>query len=194
MLHYPEYQKLAQKEIDEVLGKDRLPTFADRSSLPYVEAIYKEVMRWQPLAPIGIPHRLGSETDDEYKGMRIPADAMIIANIWNMLRDPTVYQSPETFDPSRFFGSNMEPNPEEVAFGFGRHRCPGVAVARSSVWLSIALTLASYHVTPLTGEGGKQILPSLEYSNATVRHPKPFQCKITPRSDKLRKLIEDMMI
>ncbi|KDN34391.1 hypothetical protein RSAG8_12524, partial [Rhizoctonia solani AG-8 WAC10335] len=170
MLHYPEAQKLAQKEIDEVLGKDRLPTFADRASLPYVEALYKEVMRWQPLSPAGVPHKLGSELDDEYKGMRVPANAMVIANIWCMARDPAVYQHPETFNPSRFVGSDTEPDPEDVVFGFGRRRCPGVAVAQTSVWLSIALTLAAFNVTPLTGEDGKPVLPSLEYLGATVTY------------------------
>ncbi|CAE7159557.1 unnamed protein product [Rhizoctonia solani] len=119
MLHYPEAQKLAQKEIDEVFGKDRLPTLADRDSLPYVEALYKEVLRWQPLGPLGVPHRLGSDVDDEYRGMRIPANSIVIPNIWNMLHDPSIYPSPETFDPSRYFGTN-QPNPEDVAFGFGR--------------------------------------------------------------------------
>ncbi|KAL5639453.1 hypothetical protein ACGC1H_006825 [Rhizoctonia solani] len=194
ILHYPEAQELAQKEIDEVLGKDRLPTFADRASLPYVEALYKEVMRWQPIAPIGVPHRLGSEIDDEYKGMCIPANAMVISNIWYMLRDPKVHQLPETFNPSRFVGSNAEPDPEDVVFGFGRRRCPGVAVAQTSVWLSIALTLAAFNVTPLIGEDGKPVLPSLEYSNTTVTHPKPFQCNIVPRSDKIKETIEEILL
>ncbi|CCO37484.1 O-methylsterigmatocystin oxidoreductase Short=OMST oxidoreductase [Rhizoctonia solani AG-1 IB] len=194
MLHYPGTQKLAQKEIEEVLGKDRLPTFADRASLPYVEAVFKEVMRWQPLAPIGIPHRLDSKSDDEHNEMRIPANSMVIANIWHMLRDPSVYRSPEVFDPSRFWGLNTEPDPEEVVFGFGRRRCPGMAVAHSSVWLSIALTLAAYDITAPVGEHGNPELPSLEYSNSTVRHPKPFRCNLLPRSEKMKKMIEDMAL
>ncbi|CAE7110694.1 unnamed protein product [Rhizoctonia solani] len=194
MLHYPEAQKAAQQEIDQVLGKDRLPTFADRSSLPYVESLYKEVMRWKPIGPIGIPHRLGSEQDDEYKGMRIRANAMVIANIWHMLRDPSVYQDPETFNPSRFFGVNKEPDPEDVVFGLGRRRCPGAAVAQTSVWLSIILTLAVFDISPLTGEDGKPILPSLKYSNTTVSHPKPFQCNIVPRSAKLKEIIEEISL
>ncbi|KAF8748613.1 cytochrome P450 [Rhizoctonia solani] len=183
----PEAQRLAQKEIEETLGKDILPTFKDRASLPYVEALFKEVMRWKPIAPIGIPHRLGSQTDDEYEGrfssiakvdytddsmpegLRIPANSTVIANIWNMLRDPNVYQNPENFDPSRFFRENPEPDPEEVVFGFGRRRCPGIAVARSSVWLSIALTLAAYKITAPIGTDGNSVFPSLEYCNGTVR-------------------------
>ena len=45
MLLYPECQSLAQEEIDHVIGPDRLPTFADRAALPYVNAVVQEVLR-----------------------------------------------------------------------------------------------------------------------------------------------------
>lgn len=35
MMAHPEVLEKAQKEIDAVVGSDRLPTFEDRSSLPY---------------------------------------------------------------------------------------------------------------------------------------------------------------
>ena len=63
-------QEKAQAEIDRVIGTDRLPTFEDRPSMPYVEAMYKEVMRWRPIAPLGVPHYTTS--DDMYKGFYIP--------------------------------------------------------------------------------------------------------------------------
>jgi cytochrome P450 len=53
MCYYPEAQKRAQREIDAVIGSYRLPTFSDRGSLPYVNALIKEVTRWQPVSPIG---------------------------------------------------------------------------------------------------------------------------------------------
>jgi cytochrome P450 len=40
-------------EIDNVVGVDRLPDFGDETSLPYVSALVKEVMRWHPVTPIG---------------------------------------------------------------------------------------------------------------------------------------------
>ena len=43
---YPEVQKRAQEEIDRVVGKDRLPEFKDRDSLPYVVALIDECLRW----------------------------------------------------------------------------------------------------------------------------------------------------
>ena len=53
MIMYPEVQRKAQEEIDRVIGNDRLPTLADQPNLPYVEAVAKEVLRWNPVAPLG---------------------------------------------------------------------------------------------------------------------------------------------
>lgn len=47
----PDIQKKAQVEIDSVVGHDRLPSFADRTSLPYIEAICKEIFRWNVVLP-----------------------------------------------------------------------------------------------------------------------------------------------
>lgn len=53
MVLYPDVQKKAQAEIDAVVGQDRLPTFTDRDSLPYVNALFKEVLRWHTSVPLG---------------------------------------------------------------------------------------------------------------------------------------------
>ncbi|KAE9406650.1 cytochrome P450, partial [Gymnopus androsaceus JB14] len=52
MVLHRDVQAKGQEEIDRVLGSDRLPTFGDRQSLPYVEAIYREVMRLHPPFPL----------------------------------------------------------------------------------------------------------------------------------------------
>ena len=43
----------AQAEIDAVVGRDRFPTLDDKPSLPYIEAVCKEVMRWKMVTPMG---------------------------------------------------------------------------------------------------------------------------------------------
>ena len=53
LMHYPDVQRKAQDEIDAVVGTDRLPTFSDRPSLPYIEAVYLEVLRWSVPVPLG---------------------------------------------------------------------------------------------------------------------------------------------
>jgi cytochrome P450 len=80
MITHPKVQEKAQEELDRVLGQHRLPEFADKESLPYVSAIVKEVLRWFPNAPLGVPHSAFEE--GEYKGMRIPKGSLVISNIW----------------------------------------------------------------------------------------------------------------
>ena len=53
MVNHPEVQQRAKAEIDRVIGRERLPDFEDRASLPYVDAVLRETMRWHPVAPMG---------------------------------------------------------------------------------------------------------------------------------------------
>jgi cytochrome P450 len=53
MVQHPDKQRRAQAEIDSVIS-DRLPKISDRGTLPYVEAIIKEVMRWRPALPLSM--------------------------------------------------------------------------------------------------------------------------------------------
>jgi cytochrome P450 len=82
MILYPEIQALAQAELDRVVGTDRLPTLADRASLPYVDALAKEVLRRYPAIPQGLPHV--TREDDVYGGYWIPKGTSVIANIWSV--------------------------------------------------------------------------------------------------------------
>lgn len=53
MTLYPEVQRKAQAELDSVVEHGRLPTFDDRSKLPYLECVMKEIIRWNPVSPLG---------------------------------------------------------------------------------------------------------------------------------------------
>ena len=80
MAMYPDVQQKAQAELDAVVGPDRLPELSDCNSLPYLNALIKELLRWHPVVIVGLPHR--TLADDEYKGYFIPAKTIVIANIW----------------------------------------------------------------------------------------------------------------
>ena len=62
----PSIQEKAQREIDRVVGRDRLPDFSDRPTMPYPEAIYREVLRCRQPSGMALAHRLTE--DDYYKG------------------------------------------------------------------------------------------------------------------------------
>ena len=71
----PATQQKAQEELAIVVGLSRLPTIDDIVSLPYLQAVVFEVMRWLPVLPLGVPHR--ALEDDEYGGYFIPAGTIV---------------------------------------------------------------------------------------------------------------------
>lgn len=80
MALFPDVQRKAREEIERVVGQNRLPIMADRINLPYINAVVKEVLRWHPVAPMGLPHM--STVDDNYDNYFIPKGSIILPNIW----------------------------------------------------------------------------------------------------------------
>lgn len=144
-----EIQQRAQEEIDGIIGRERLPNFEDRTSLPYVEAIYREVLRWQPVVPFAIFHATTGE--DIYRDFYIPKGATVIPNIQcvksacyilldsgflrAMTRDPKKYHEPEVFNPSRFLCEDGTLNDDDVEYVFGFGRRWAVVIFFSSQFL-----------------------------------------------------------
>ncbi|KAF8908373.1 cytochrome P450 [Mucidula mucida] len=181
MAVYPDVQKRAQAEIENTLGAGHLPTLDDRDAMPFVRALIKEVIRWGPVAPLGLRHR--AKEDDVYSGFHIPKDATVIANIWGITHDPELYADPHTFKPDRHLGAHPETDPYKFVFGFGRRACPGVYLAELSLFLNISNILATSNIgKPMDSLGHDEIAPEMDWTNATVTHLKPFKCTITPRS------------
>ncbi|KAJ3552902.1 hypothetical protein NM688_g3907 [Phlebia brevispora] len=189
MTLYPEVQKRAQAELDAVVGPDRLPTFEDMINLPYITALCSEVLRWMPIAPLGVPHR--SLEDDGYDGYFLPKNTVFIANIWKITHDPNTYSDPMAFKPERFLstkGKAPEPDPRAFVFGFGRRICPGLYLAEASIFITCAMSLATLDITTAI-VNGKKIIPVAEACTGTISHPKPFKCTIRPRSSRAEALI-----
>ncbi|KAJ3553128.1 hypothetical protein NM688_g3784 [Phlebia brevispora] len=158
MLFHPEVQKRAQAELDRVVGQDRLPTFDDEQSLPYISAIVKEVLR-------------------------------------AMLHDESKYPQPEQFQPERYLNSDgtidpRAPDPSEAAFGFGRRICPGRHLARASVWMTVACTLATFDIEKTVDKSGRIVEPRIDYTPGLISYPVPFKCAFKVRSEKAEKLIQ----
>ncbi|KAF5672216.1 oxidoreductase [Fusarium denticulatum] len=181
--------KKAQEEIERVIGNERLPNCSDRSSLPYVNAVVKEVLRWNPVVPMGLPHT--STVDDVFEGYFIPKDALIMPNIWYFAHDPEVHQDPMRFNPERFLstdGNEPEQDPHTYTFGFGRRVCPGRVLADNALFLNIAHSLAVLHIRK--DENGAQ--PALLFTPGMISHPEPFKAAITPRSPHHEQLIRSL--
>ncbi|GBE89649.1 Multifunctional cytochrome P450 monooxygenase af510 [Sparassis crispa] len=190
MLVFPGAQHKAQEEIDKVIGCERLPDFSDRDSLPFVECVLQEIIRWYPVLPWGVPHR--SLDDDVYNGMFIPKGSVMIPNVLAMSHDQQIYKNPEIFCPERFLpvpAGHGEPH-LDVAFGFGRRICPGRYFADNSAWLVLVTVLATLNISKVVGQDGRVVEPKVEFTTESqVSRPRPFDCVFQPRSEAAKALI-----
>ncbi|KIJ14781.1 hypothetical protein PAXINDRAFT_12351 [Paxillus involutus ATCC 200175] len=170
MAMYPKVQERAQAEIDEVVGRRRLPNFDDRASLPYVEAVLRA------------PH--ATTEDDMYDGWFIPDQTLVIVNVWAIGHDESRYEDPNTFNPSRFLTPEGELNDDDLhyIYGFGRRICPGRYLAEASLWIAIASVLAVFQIRKAKNEHGEDIEIVPQFTRGQVTHPAPFKCAIVPRS------------
>ncbi|KAG9074745.1 hypothetical protein FS749_013664 [Ceratobasidium sp. UAMH 11750] len=190
MLQHPEIQARAQEEIDHVVGLERLPEVEDRASMPYMQAIVREVLRWQPVLRLAFPR--ASTKDDIYREYFIPKGSVVMLNVWAITRDESVYANPDTFDPDRFLDSSI---PDAPGFGLGRRMCPGNSFAEASLFIMFASLLAVFNIKPVKDAvTGKELIPETKMTtNALVSHPLPFDCTFEPRSTTHKKLAEDFI-
>jgi len=131
--------------------------------------------------------------EDEYKGYRLPAGSIVLANAWSILHNEVTYPDPFSFKPERFMkDGKLNPNvkdPVTAAFGFGRRICPGRHMAQSSVWIAVASLLAAFTITKAVDSDGSVMEPSGEYKGDVSNHPVPFKCSIRARSAAAEDLI-----
>ncbi|KAI9449566.1 cytochrome P450 [Lactarius psammicola] len=184
-LLHPEVQKKARDEIDAVVGRERLPTFEDRPGLPFIDAMCKEVLRWRPVVPLGVPHT--ATEDGVYEGFFIPKGALVVGNTWALFCDPSVYPEPDVFKPERFINTDGSLRDDPLlssAFGYGKRICPGRHFVDSTLFIYAASLLSVFRIENVQGQGMK-----FEYSEGIASYPKPFKCSITPRDKRAEELI-----
>jgi len=160
--------------------------------LPYITGIMHEALRWNPITPLGVAHKIS--VDDEYNGYRIPAGSIVVGNVWAMLHNEERFPDPMEFRPERYLDADGQLDPamhdaELAAFGFGRRICPGRQMASDSVWVTITSILATFTLAKPVDAHGHVIEPSGEYALGFISRPLPFKCAFTPRSAAAESLI-----
>ncbi|KAJ6017973.1 cytochrome P450 [Penicillium sp. IBT 35674x] len=202
MLQFPDVQKKAQKEIDDVVG-DRIPVFEDLDSIPYVRCMMKEVWRWRPPVALGHPHVTTKEL--EYGGYRIPKGSRIHINAWAIGHDANRHEDPERFWPERYshdqtttmqsINSPDVTQRDHFAFGSGRRVCPGYHVAERSLGVSIMRLLWAFDIKP--SPTAKLPLDSSQYRGQPPGNPNSdLPVFLSPRNGKdelIRKAFDDAM-
>ncbi|GAB1865261.1 Probable cytochrome P450 305a1 [Camponotus japonicus] len=174
----PEWLKILQTELDNVVGRSRVPTEDDLPFLPMTEAFLAEAQRYLILAPLGIPHKTLEEVSiNEY---RIPKDTFVIFDYYSAHNDKAYWDQPEVFRPQRFLDERgqFRRNNYSLPFGLGKRRCPGEQLARSSLFMFLTNVVHHFDME-LPADHDK---PELRGYDGFTLSPKPYYLKFTRRS------------
>ncbi|XP_054719611.1 cytochrome P450 2U1-like [Uloborus diversus] len=146
---FPEVQKKIHEEIMETLGHERFPTRADYMNMPYTEAIIMEINRWITTIPLNIMR--STLEDTELNGYFIPKDSYVLADLWAVHHDKTLWgKDADIFKPERFLSEDGKKviKPEYyIPFSIGKCQCPGKIFAEVELFLYDVAILQRFEVS-----------------------------------------------
>lgn len=167
----PELMKKVQKEVDEVLG-DRDPAFEDIPNLEMVRLVIAESLRMYPEPPLLIRRALEDDVLPAGNAgfeTKISRGTDIFMAVYNIHRDPELWENPDDFDPERFLRPTSNPGtrpewegytpgktlyPTEtqsdyayLPFGGGARKCVGDQFACMEAVVTLAMVLRKFDLS-----------------------------------------------
>ncbi|CAN7047336.1 unnamed protein product [Brassica oleracea var. botrytis] len=121
----------------------------------FVNTVIKETLRLHPLGPL-LPREVQQQC--EIGGFLIPENTSMIVNVYQIMRDPTVWEEQFMFAPERFL---VSPEPDKVnkCLPFGSGRRVGPALGTVIVAIAVAVMV---HIFDWNNEGGVDMDEHLE--------------------------------
>lgn len=124
---------------------------------------------------------------------------MILQNIWIDSHDPSLFPSPDTFDPDRYltnpYGTVLSEEQCQAqgrkliyAFGSGRRQCPGNIFAQNGFLAMAAKLIWAFDVRP---KGKLDLSIETGFSGGMLLGSQPFEVEFVPRSELHRQAVVD---
>ncbi|XP_076179782.1 cytochrome P450 18a1 isoform X1 [Ptiloglossa arizonensis] len=178
MLHHPEAAIAVREELDQVVGRSRMPALEDLPFLPVTEATILEVLRRSSVVPLGTTHATTREVT--LNGYTIPAGSQVVPLLHAVHMDSELWEEPEEFRPSRFLSAEGKVQKPEyfMPFGVGRRMCLGDVLARMELFLFFSSLMHTFELRSPEGAS----LPSLRGNAGVTVTPDPFDVCLLPRN------------
>lgn len=192
MAMFPRVQAKLKEEVFRVVGDDRLPGLRDRDAMPYMNAAVKEATRWKPALPLSIVRR--TKSADFYKGYYIPAETIVLPNVWAISKDDKSGIPPEEFSPERHLATYVKEtciDPYSYVFGFGRRICPGKHLGDDILFLLLSNIVFAVNISKKCDANGKEVPLPPSYSPGLISFPEHFEVNISPASKEAISVIKE---
>ncbi|XP_022079740.1 steroid 17-alpha-hydroxylase/17,20 lyase-like [Acanthaster planci] len=173
MAAFPKVQQRIQSQIDEAIGRGRLPSLEDELTLPLLSATIYETLRYSSLSLLGVPH--AAVMDTEVDGFYIPKGTQVMANFWAINHDQQVWHKPYEFDPDRFLDPegrlrSLKEFPYFMPFSTGQRACLGKNIGKSEVFVLSACLLQRFTLE-MPPETPQDLQPNIHFDLV----PKPYK-------------------
>uniref|UniRef100_A0A8C9KPR5 unspecific monooxygenase n=1 Tax=Serinus canaria TaxID=9135 RepID=A0A8C9KPR5_SERCA len=167
-----------QEEIDQVVGRSRKPCVADRTRMPYTDAVIHEIQRFISLVPLSLPHTVTKDTS--FRDYIIPKGTTIFPLLNSVLHDSKEFPNPQEFNPEHFLSKSGTFRKSEffMPFSAGKRICPGEGLARMEIFLFIVTILQNFTLKSVVNPQELNITPTL---SGTSNIPSAYQLCAVPR-------------
>lgn len=122
-------------------------SITDLDSLPYLEAVIKEGLRWRPPVPMTLFRTMPRGDTKEIAGWSIPPGTVVGCQAYSLHRNPEVFDNPDVFDPERWLTEDEEKLKAMRAhfwpFSSGARHCLGHKYVSSAALRRSPLQLAN---------------------------------------------------
>jgi phenylacetate 2-hydroxylase len=179
-----EIQERAYAEIQSVYPDgDAWDKCLIEEEVPYVTALYKEILRYFTIAPMSLPRQ--SIEDIVYNEITIPAGTSFYMNAFGGDYDEDHFEDPYTFNPERYLG-NATGMPH-FAYGAGSRMCPAVHLANQELYSFFVRLISAFRILPPLNKEHAMVLDAMKANGFTaglLAEPKPFKCRFEIRNKK----------
>ncbi len=188
LAHHPDIQTNMAEEISSRVDQSRSVTLGDRSLLPYTRAVVFEILRYNSVAPIGIPRFTTANTT--ISTIPIPKGTTLFINLWWLHHDIEFWGDPDIFRPERFLDQNGlllppdHPNRQHLMpFSAGVRACVGEQLALLRMFLLLSNLINKFIILP-TAENTPEKIDVKNFIAEDALRPPPYKVVFSHRPHK----------
>ncbi|CAG01689.1 unnamed protein product, partial [Tetraodon nigroviridis] len=176
LINNPDIQEKVQAEIDQVIGQSRQPTMADRSNLPYTDAVIHEIQRIGNIVPLNGFRKAARDTT--LGGYFIPKGSTLLPILTSVMFDKNEWETPEKFNPGHFLDAegNFVRREALIPFSAGKRACPGEGLAKMEMFLFLVSLFQKFS---FSSPDGTEL--NTEGITGATRVPHPVKIHAKPR-------------
>ena len=173
LVKYPAVMERCREEINSIVGGNDLSIEHD-NSLPYYVATIYDILRLSSSAPMGLPH--ATTQDVKFRSFDIPANTMMLSNLWAVNHDPNEWEKPDELYPEHFLTSESKldkaATKKIASFSSGIRLCPGEKFAFYEMFFFLGTVIRTYDIQLVEAPEDMEAKPGL------TAKPKPYSISL----------------